>query len=395
LYYKLNNMTIKILFVCLLILLLLNAIYLLIFSIAGAVLPLKKKLVYRNIEGKKFLILIPGYKEDAVIINSVKSVMAQNYPRSLFHCAVIADSFDNKTLEKIRTFGAEAFELPPIENRSKANAIQVYLSKVFVEYDACIILDADNVVESDLLLRSEVYLQNGEKIIQAKRVAKNEVNSMSRLDALSEIINNHIFRKGQRALGFSASLIGSGMIIDMVIFREVMKDMHVFSGFDKEMEIRILKKHHTIEYAESIKIYDEKVAEQNVYVNQRRRWTYAQIFFLRKNFINAFVELFRSGNADYFNKILQFALLPRIIGLGFSVICLIISPMLGATLFFLSLALLFSYILSFYLAIKDDIKLNELLNLSLKLPRAFWGMAKAILTSNKASKVFIHTPHNN
>lgn len=144
---------------------------------------------------------------------------------------------------------------------------------------------------SVILLQANAYAQNGVQILQAKRVAKNANNSMSRLDGLSEIINNHIFRKGQRVMGLSASLIGSGIFIDLSIFRKVMNQMNVFSGFDKEMEIRILREKLIIEYAEDILIYDEKVEDNEVFVNQRRRWTYAQFYFFKKVCIGSILSI--------------------------------------------------------------------------------------------------------
>jgi cellulose synthase/poly-beta-1,6-N-acetylglucosamine synthase-like glycosyltransferase len=375
-------------------LLLLNSFYLFVFALAGSVKPKNKQLMHDQTGVNRFLILIPAYKEDEVIIKSVESVMAQNYKSSLFHCAVIADQLKADTIKNIRLLGAEAFELPQLKNRNKANAIQYYLNNCTTQFDSCIVLDADNLVEENLLNQANVYLNNGIKVIQGRRVAKKENNSLSRLDSISEIINNHIFRKGQRGLGLSASLIGSGMILDMKFFESVMKDMNVISGFDKEMELRILKLKNTIEYAEEIIIYDEKVSNGEVYVNQRRRWTYAQLYFLRKNAKNAIIQLFAHANFDYFNKVLQFALLPRIITLGLSILFVPVAYLAGSNIFLAAWVILLLIITSFLLALKGAVKLDELFRLSAKIPFVFYGMLKAIFTSHKASKTFIHTPHS-
>ncbi len=378
----------------LLIILLLNALYLIIFSAAGAATGKKDSMNSSLINAKRLLVLIPGFKEDAVIMSSVQSVMQQNYPSALFKCVVLADAFQPSTIDQIQKTGAEVFELPEDENRNKAKSIQKYLSAFYERFDACIVLDADNCINDNMLQKANSYLQNGARIIQAKRVAKNENNSMSRLDALSEIINNHIFRKGQRALGFSASLIGSGMIIEMNLFRMVMENMNVISGFDKEMELRILKNNLTIEYAEDILVYDEKVSNHQVYVNQRRRWTYAQIFFLKKNILNAFMHLVSKGNSDYFNKVIQFALMPRVLCLGLSLILIPIAAFAGIVYFLLSLLIAALIATALLLALKSELKITELFTLSKKLPAVFTGMLIAVVTSQQASKKFIHTPHN-
>ena len=69
--------------------------YVFVFSIAG-IFPEKKK------EGKpktqrKFAVLIPGYKEDAVIIEVAKDALNQNYPKDKFEVVIIADSFKTET----------------------------------------------------------------------------------------------------------------------------------------------------------------------------------------------------------------------------------------------------------------------------------------------------------
>lgn len=371
-----------------------NSFYLFIFSLAGKIV---KPIVYKinkSSKQRKFLILIPGYKEDGVIFNSAQSVLAQDYPSSLYKCVVIADGFKSETLALLKQAGAETFELPEDPKRNKAKAIQQYFSYNKEKFDVCIVLDADNCVEKDMLIKANLYLDQGFTVIQAKRVAKNVNNKLARLDGISEIINNHIFRKGQRALGLSSSLIGSGMIIEMALFHKLMENMNVFSGFDKELELRTLKNKITIEYAEDILIYDEKVTKHEVYVNQRRRWTYAQIYFLKKNAFNAFKELILFRNIDYFNKVLQFSLLPRVMCLGLSLVLVPISLLAGPNFFIASLLNSLLIIFALFFAINKELKIVEIIKLSDKLPAVFLGMFKAIISSHQASKKFIHTPHN-
>jgi cellulose synthase/poly-beta-1,6-N-acetylglucosamine synthase-like glycosyltransferase len=387
-------MILQALVLVILIILLINAIYLLVFSVAGAISDNSSPAASSKAEQQSYLILIPAYKEDAVILKSVEHAMALDYPANKFHCAVIADGFKAETIDAIRILGAEAFLMPDDDNRNKSKSIQKYLAHCYQEYDNVLVLDGDNCVEHDMLIRANAYFNSGTKVLQARRVAKNESNSMSRLDSLSETINNHIFRKGQRALGFSASLIGSGMFMKMSIFRMVMEDMNVFSGFDKELELRILKNRLTIDYASDILVYDEKVSSHEVFVNQRRRWTYAQYFFLRKNAINSLKELVFKGNADYFNKVVQFALLPRVLCIVLSTIMIPVAAIAGESFLYMSLLIFADVFLAILVSVRNELKWNELFTLASRIPAVFFGMVKAIVTSGQASKKFIHTPHN-
>lgn len=369
-----------------------NAIYLLIFSVAGLFYRDKKTAKPYYNQRPRFLVLLPGYKEDAVIVQAVNSVMSQQYPAAQFNCVVIADSFQPETLQYIRKAGAQVHVFEAGENRSKARAIQSFLNANTTQYDICLVLDADNVIEPDTLMKAATYFTKDVQIVQANRIAKNKNNSMARMDAISEVINNHIFRKGQRVMGFSASLIGSGMFIKMSLFEEVMAGMEVYSGFDKEMELRFLKNRMTIDFASEIPVYDEKVSAYEVFVNQRRRWVFAQGHFLKTNLPVAVKELFK-GNGDFFNKVFQFALLPRVITLGLAFAALVLSIPAGLIFTIIAGVLALAIGIALYLPIQKEFKISDLIKLSFKLPRMVWGMVYAMLTSHRAAGKFIHTPH--
>jgi cellulose synthase/poly-beta-1,6-N-acetylglucosamine synthase-like glycosyltransferase len=369
-----------------------NAIYLLIFSVAGLFYKDKKTAKPYYNQRPRFLVLLPGYKEDAVIVQAVNSVMSQQYPATQFNCVVIADSFQPETLQYIRKAGAQVHVFEAGENRSKARAIQSFLNANTTQYDICLVLDADNVIEPDTLMKAATYFTKDVQIVQANRIAKNKNNSMARMDAISEVINNHIFRKGQRVMGFSASLIGSGMFIKMSLFEEVMAGMEVYSGFDKEMELRFLKNRMTIDFASEIPVYDEKVSAYEVFVNQRRRWVFAQGHFLKTNLPVAVKELFK-GNGDFFNKVFQFALLPRVITLGLAFAALLLSIPAGLIFTVIAGVLALAIGIALYLPIQKEFKISDLIKLSFKLPRMVWGMVYAMLTSHRAAGKFIHTPH--
>lgn len=386
----------EIILLLILIPLLLNALYLFVFSVAARYSKQRtpEKIDEKEKTNMRFLILIPGYKEDRVIVDCVRSVMEQNYPETRFHCAVLADDFAPSTMVDLKALGPEVFEVAPIEQRNKARALQMYLDQNASDFDACIILDADNILEQGFLRTANHYLNAGASIVQTRRIAKNEENSMARLDALSETINNHIFRKGQRALGFSASLIGSGMVFRFELFKELMRDMDVFSGFDKELEVRALRRKVLIAYAPEISVRDEKVSSESVFVNQRRRWTNAQFFFLKKYAGTAVYELLRHGNLDLFNKVLQFTLLPRVVQLGFSTFTFLLTLFIAPQVLLLSAATFVLTCTALLIPVYRELRFTEFIQLVSRIPMVFTGMLKAMVTSGRAKGKFIHTPHN-
>ena len=106
------------------------------------------------------------------------------------------------------------------------------------------------------------------------------------------------------------------MAIDYKYFKKIMKSIKAIGGFDKELELQILKETRTIGYLEDAYVYDEKVQKAEVFSNQRRRWLSAQIHYFSKDFLNSVKHLIKYRNFDYFDKAIQFIQPPRIMLLG-------------------------------------------------------------------------------
>ena len=99
------------------------------------------------------------------------------------------------------------------------------------------------------------------------------------LDAVSEEINNSIFRKGHTRLGFSSGLSGSGMAFEYTLFKNLIQGIDKV-GEDKHMERKLLLQNIYIEYLEDVYTFDEKVRGKKEFYNQRRRWLATQFYNL-------------------------------------------------------------------------------------------------------------------
>ena len=174
----------------------------------------------------------------------------------------------------------------------------------------------DNVMAVDFLTKINGSFGHNYLAVQGHRTAKNLNTSLAILDAISEEINNHIFRKGHRVLGLSSAIIGSGMAFRYDYFKQLMSTVTAVGGFDKEIELKMLKAGHKIAYLDDAFVYDEKVQKAEVFSNQRRRWLSAQLHYFRLYFWNSFRDLLFKGNLDYFDKAIQFIQPPRVLLLG-------------------------------------------------------------------------------
>lgn len=339
-----------------------------------------------------FAVLIPAYKSDAVIIETVNQSLLQNYDKSLYDIVVIADSLSERTLEIL---AQKDITLLPVsfEVSTKAKSLNSALAFLPEKYDYCLILDVDNIMEYDFLKKINLRLQDNEMVIQGHRTAKNLNTSFAILDGLSEEINNHIFRKGHIGLGVSSALIGSGTAIQYSYFKKVMSEIES-PVEDKELEMRLLKDRYKIYYENDALVFDEKVDSSKVFANQRRRWLASQFFDFNKIVFEGLLELMLRGNFDYFDKSIQKILMPRVLLFG-------VSALLALTVFtshiyfgliFLSLFVL--CLISYILAVPPSYINSNTIKASLRLPQAIFLMFLALFkTKGAATKNFIHTPH--
>ncbi len=374
------------------------AIYYLFFAIASK-LPHNK----RSINGKfrKFAVLIPGYKEDAVIIDVAKEALNQKYPKELYDVIIIADSFKESTIEQLKTLPVKIIEVS-FDVSTKSKALNRAMTIISDQYDIALVLDADNIMEDDFLTKINIAFDNGYSIVQGHRVAKNTNTSFAVLDAISEEINNSIFRKGHRAIGLSSALIGSGMAFDYHFFKERMSSIKAVGGFDKELELTLLREGHKIEYLDDAIIYDEKVQKAEVFANQRKRWLSAQLVYFRKFFFSGIYHLIKSLNIDFFDKVYQMVSPPRIMLLGSSFFLFILFYLLNMSATFSNIIITSSHywfgvfiITSIALLTATPAKFwnNKTLKAMGSLPRAVLIMYKAIFRLKGANKKFIHTQH--
>lgn len=364
--------------------------YLLFFSIAGSVVSVKKYSPAQLL--RRIRILIPGCQEDAVIIATAKDAINQNYPSNLFEVVIIADSFSETTLAALRLLPLKIVEVN-FEKSTKGKALQKAIEFTANDtVDIAVILDADNHMAPGFLHAVNDAFNQGFEVVQGHRIAKNSQTSFAFLDACIEEINNHFFRRGHVAVSLPAALIGSAMAFDWNLLVSLLQDIGETSGEDREFEFRLLRQRKKIAFLDGAFVYDEKVANSEVFSNQRSRWIAIQIEFLKKYFIEGWVQLFK-GNAAFFNKVVQTFLFPRILLISSLCVWLCLGYFFSTPFVWYILLLLGALLVSLLIAIPIRLVNKKLLIALFYLPVALISMINALLKMPKARKQFIHTPH--
>lgn len=367
--------------------------YLFFLSVAG-------KLFYREnivpVTGgapSRIAVLIPGYKEDAIIISTAKNVLKQEYPAGSYDVYIIADSFRRETLDELRLLPVKVVEVH-FDKSTKTKSLNEAFKRIDAAYDIALICDADNIPARDLLKWVDAAFRGGIRAVQGRRVAKNLDTSFAILDACSEGINNNIFRRGADGLGLSSPVIGSGMAFEFGTVRRILSEIDAVGGFDKILQLKVVQEGVRIRYLQQALIFDEKVSSSQAFGQQRRRWVSSQFIYLKKFFLPGFGQLLR-GNLSYFNlSVINNIVLPR-------AFLLLLLPLLSVTAFFagtgwgmVTVALFALHLLTLVISVPAELVNRDLWKALLSLPRAVLVMAGTLLHLKKANKTFIHTAHN-
>ena len=342
----------------------------------------------------RIAVLIPGYKEDEVIVEVAGEALRQHYAQKDYEVFIIADSFAQSTLDKLKHLAVSVIPVQ-FKNSTKAKSINFALNTLdSQDFELVVVLDADNIMAPDFLESVNQAFQSGYKAIQGHRTAKNKNTPFAILDAANEEINNHFFRKAHRVLGMSSGLIGSAMAFEINYFKAVMANINDVAGEDKEIELKILKDKVKIEYLENAYVYDEKVQNAQVFSKQRTRWIASQLYYFRNYMVEGIRDLFLKGNIDFFDKAFQTFIPPRILMLGALVILSVAAYFVkiwpGFTFW---ICLLGVNVLSLFLALPLKFYNRDLIKALINIPKAFFYMLKALFSIKGADKKFIHTPH--
>ena len=340
----------------------------------------------------KFAILVPAYKEDRVIIPVVESFLQQHYPQELYKVIVISDHMQDTTNEHLAQLPITLLKAN-YENSSKAKALNFAMNHFGRdEFDAVVILDADNIVDTNFLLEINKVFDAGVQAIQAHRTAKNRNTDIAVLDGLSEEVNNSIFRRGHVRLGISSALIGSGMIFNYQWFHDNVKHL-VTTGEDKELEVLLLKQRIFIEFLDEVYVYDEKTQGEKGFYNQRRRWLATQF----AQWGRVFKDLPRailSGNIDYSDKLIQWMLPPRLILFGGIIVMGSIMQIIDWPLALKWWALFLIMGVTLCLAIPDKLVDDRFKKSINKLPLLFIMMVVNLFRMKGMNKKFVNTEKN-
>ena len=363
--------------------------YNLLFTFASLFKRKKRKI--DHVKTQNIAVIFAAYKEDMVIRESIENFLKQDYPQNKYQVIVVSDHMENTTNSILSQMPITLFVVD-FKDSMKHKSISYALDHLN-GFDRVVIMDADNITNTDFLTRINEATQTV-KVLQVHRTSKNKNTSIAIWDSISEEINNAIFRKGRINLGLSSALIGSGMVFDFEWLKQHMHECKTFAE-DKELEAILARDNVFVDYSDDIYVYDEKTARQDILIRQRSRWFHAQILafsLITRNFN------LQKINPSYIDKIIQWIPFPRPVRFLLIFVMILFWSMVAFPVAIKWYILLIIKISTYLLAIPRKMYTHDFLVSFIQLPLMIIALlrsyAASILRIKKKDMRFNNTPHH-
>lgn len=243
-------------------------------SIFGLLPSLKSRKQLHNPQ-KKFAVVIAAHNEEKVIEGIINSLQQQNYPDNLYSIMVICDNCTDSTADIVKQKGALAFERFNNVERGKGFALEWMFQQIFQmeeQYDAIIVLDADNVVSRNFLIHMNDSLCSGHKIIQGYLDTKNPDDSwITSSYAIMYWCMARLWQLSRFRVGLPNALGGTGMCFDIAVLKELGWGVN---SLVEDLEFTAKSVLHGIRpvWNHQAKVFDEKPINFGASWHQRKRW---------------------------------------------------------------------------------------------------------------------------
>ncbi|MBP1993598.1 glycosyltransferase family 2 protein [Paenibacillus eucommiae] len=224
---------------------------------------------------KSFAVLIAAHNEEQVVGALIENLKNLQYPKELYDIFVICDNCTDRTADIARSHAVYACERRNAKLRGKGYAIEWMLKELWKrekQYDAVVMIDADNLVSSDFLLQMNNDLCSGSKVIQAYLDTKNPGDSwITASNAISYFFSNRFWQMARSNLKLANFLGGTGMCFESTLLKEIGWGATSLVE-DQEFSMRCVKMGIKPTFNYEARVYDEKPLTFKASAKQRLRW---------------------------------------------------------------------------------------------------------------------------
>ncbi|MBR5774563.1 MAG: glycosyltransferase family 2 protein [Clostridia bacterium] len=251
-------------------------LYQLIYIIVGLV---NKKPKYNPAQkNHRIAVVISARNEEKVLPQLIDSIHKQNYPQELIDIMVIADNCTDSTPQLARDMGAYVYERHNDKLIGKGYALDELFAHLMEngkvdDYDAYLVLDADNLLMPNYISEMNRVFDNGYGILTSYRNSKNFLqNWITAGYGLWFLREARYLNNPRHQLGTSCIVSGTGFMFGTEVIKKYGGWKFHLLTEDIEFSTNYVLDGGKIGYAADAMFYDEQPTTFSKAWNQRTRW---------------------------------------------------------------------------------------------------------------------------
>lgn len=222
----------------------------------------------------RFAFVVPAHNEQVGIEQTVRSLLAVDYPETARRVVVVADNCQDRTAELARASGAHVIERTDTVKRGKGYALERAFGELLADetVDAVVVVDADTLVSPNILRAFDQRIVDGEHAMQADYGVSNvDASWRTRLMTIALSVFHGVRSLGRERLSLSTGLRGNGMCFTRTL---LLAHPHTAYGLVEDVEygIAIGRGGHRVAYVHEASVKGEMVTTGKSAASQRRRW---------------------------------------------------------------------------------------------------------------------------
>jgi 1,2-diacylglycerol 3-beta-glucosyltransferase len=234
---------------------------------------------------RRFALLIPAHNEEAVIGRLLESVRRLDYPADRVEVYVVADNCSDDTAGRARALGAAVYERSDCLPQGKGAALRWLVEQiqpVLESHEAFVVLDADSVVDANLLRAMDARLEAGSRVVQAHYSVLNAEESPVAALRYAALAAVHYLRPlGRSALGLSCGLKGNGLCLAGPVLRRFGWSWGGLAE-DAQLHLTLVREGIRVDFAPETAVRADMPVTFTQATSQNVRWERGRLQLLRQ-----------------------------------------------------------------------------------------------------------------
>jgi cellulose synthase/poly-beta-1,6-N-acetylglucosamine synthase-like glycosyltransferase len=197
-----------------------------------------------------------------------------------------------------------------LQKRGKGYALDFAFNILLAEgIEAVVVVDADTVVDANLLREFRRLFASGAQAIQARyRVQNPQASLRTRLMNVALLAFNLLRLRGRERWGLSVGILGNGFALTRDTLRAVPYDAHSVVE-DLEYHLRLVRAGYRVSFADTTSVWGEMPTGGSGVATQRARWEGGRFRLIAEVAPTLFREVL-AGRLTLLEPLLELLLLP-------------------------------------------------------------------------------------